>query len=39
MLASLTMDLKISQVVDPKMTVRASIPKSILSVEDLIKGI
>ncbi|NLY46468.1 MAG: acetamidase/formamidase family protein [Tissierella sp.] len=39
MLASLVMDLKISQVVDPKMTVRAAIPKDILSTEDLIMGI
>lgn len=39
MLASLVMDLKISQVVDPKMTVRAAIPKNILSTEDLIEGI
>lgn len=39
MLASMTMDLKISQVVDPKITVRASIPKNILSTEELIKGI
>lgn len=39
MLASLTMDLKISQVVDPKMTVRAAIPKNIISTENLIKGI
>jgi len=39
MLASLTMDLRISQVVDPKMTVRACIPKNVLSTEDLLKGI
>lgn len=39
MLASLSVDLKISQVVDPKKTVRASIPKSILSTEKLIGSI
>lgn len=39
MLASLVMDLRISQVVDPKMTVRAAIPKNILSTENLIKRI
>lgn len=35
-LASLTVDLKISQVVDPKMTVRAAIPKYIIPTEKLI---
>lgn len=39
MLASLIMDLKISQVVDPKVTVRASIPKNILSTENIINRI
>ncbi|MDR7871548.1 MAG: acetamidase/formamidase family protein [Tissierellaceae bacterium] len=38
-LASLVMDLKISQVVDPKVTIRAAIPKNILSTDDLLKGI
>lgn len=36
-LTSLTVDLKISQVVDPKMTVRAAIPKHIVSAEKLIE--
>jgi len=35
MLASLVVDLKISQLVDPNKTVRAVIPKNILSVEKL----
>ncbi len=39
MLASLCVDLKFCQVVNPKMTVRASIPKSILTTESLIKSI
>ncbi len=39
MLASLAMDLKISQVVDPKITVRAAIPKYILSSDDLIESL
>lgn len=39
MLASLVMDLKFSQVVDPKITVRAAIPKNILSTENLLKEI
>lgn len=39
MLASLSVDLKISQVVDPKMTVRAAIPKYILPVQQLIKSL
>lgn len=38
-LGSLIMDLKISQVVDPKITVRAAIPKDVLSTSDLLKGI
>lgn len=38
-LASLIIDLKISQVVDPKMTIRAAIPKKILSMDKLIKSI
>lgn len=36
-LASLVVDLKISQVVDPKVTVRAAIPKLILPTEVIIK--
>lgn len=36
-LGSLAVDLKISQLVDPKVTVRAAIPKHILSTEDLIE--
>ncbi|MZQ97279.1 MAG: formamidase [Acidaminobacter sp.] len=35
LLASLYVDLKISQIVDPKKTVRASIPKTVLSEERL----
>lgn len=38
MLASLAVDLKISQVVDPKKTVRAAIPKSLLPTERLINS-
>lgn len=38
-LASLAVDLKISQVVDPKSTVRAVIPKAIISTEDLLAKI
>ncbi|NLJ77983.1 MAG: formamidase, partial [Tissierellia bacterium] len=38
-LASLSVDLKISQVVDPKMTVRAAIPKHVISTERLIKAL
>lgn len=38
-LSSLVMDLQISQVVDPKKTIRASIAKSILSTEDLINSL
>lgn len=37
--ASLTVDLKISQVVDPKMTVRAAIPKYVVSTRKLIESI
>lgn len=37
MLASLIMDLKISQFVDPKRTVRAAIPKSVVPTELLIR--
>lgn len=37
MLASLVVDLKISQFVDPKRTVRAAIPKSILPTELLLR--
>jgi len=33
MLASLISDIKVSQVVDPKKTIRISIPKSILTTE------
>lgn len=36
-LASLTMDLKISQVVDPKVTVRAVIPKHVVSTKRIIE--
>lgn len=36
-LASLTMDLKISQVVDPKVTVRAAIPKHVVSTKRIIE--
>lgn len=36
-LTSLTVDLKISQVVDPKMTVRAAIPQSVVSTKELIE--
>lgn len=39
LLASLYVDLKISQIVDPKKTVRASIPKSVLSEERLLTTI
>lgn len=39
MMASLAVDLKISQVVDPKMTVRAAIPNYLVSTEDLIKSL
>ncbi len=38
-LASLVVDLEISQVVDPTKTIRASIPKQILSMERLIETI
>lgn len=38
-LTSLSVDLKISQVVDPKMTVRAAIPKYLLSTEKLIRSL
>lgn len=39
MLASLTVDIKISQVVDPKKTARAVIPNTVLSTEKLIRSI
>lgn len=39
MLASLVVDIKISQVVDPKKTVRAVIPKIVLSTDKLIRSI
>jgi amidase len=39
MLASLTVDIRISQVVDPKKTVRAVIPKLILNTDKLIRSI
>ena len=39
MLASLAVDIKISQLVDPKITARAAIPKHILSTEKLIESI
>ncbi len=35
-MSSLVVDLNISQVVNPKKTVRASIPKNILEIEDLL---
>ncbi|MFA5577269.1 MAG: acetamidase/formamidase family protein [Tissierellaceae bacterium] len=38
-LGSLVVDLKISQVVDPKVTVRAAIPKNIVSTEGIIESI
>ena len=38
-LASLSVDLKISQVVDPKMTVRAAIPKYIVPTETIINSL
>jgi amidase len=38
-LTSLAVDLKISQVVDPKMTVRAAIPKYLVSTEKLIQSL
>lgn len=38
-LTSLAVDLKISQVVDPKKTIRAAIPKHIISTEKLIKSL
>lgn len=38
-LASLAVDLKISQFVDPKRTVRAAIPKAILPTEQLIRSL
>lgn len=37
--ASLSVDLKISQVVDPKVTVRAAIPKHVISTQKLIESI
>lgn len=37
--ASLSVDLKISQVVDPKVTVRAAIPKYVVSTQQLIESI
>ncbi|WP_353097301.1 acetamidase/formamidase family protein [Tissierella praeacuta] len=39
MLTSLAVDLKISQVVDPKKTVRAAIPKHIISTKKLIESL
>lgn len=38
-LASLSVDLKISQVVDPKMTVRAAIPKYVIPTQKLIDSL
>lgn len=38
-LASLAVDLRISQLVNPKLTVRAAIPRSILPTEQLIRGL
>lgn len=37
-LTSLVVDIKISQLVDPKITIRASIPKNIVSSEKLLKS-
>lgn len=39
MLASLAVDIRISQVVDPKKTVRAVIPNTILNIDKLIRSI
>lgn len=39
MLASLIVDIRISQVVDPKKTARAVIPKMILNTDKLIRSI
>lgn len=39
LLSSLVMDLKISQVVDPKKTVRAAIPKTVLVTEKLLRSL
>ena len=39
LLASLSVDLKISQVVDPKMTVRTAIPKHIVTTEKIIESL
>ena len=39
LLSSLILDLKISQVVDPKKTVRAAIPKNIISTEKIIEAL
>ena len=36
LMASIAVDIKVSQVVDPKMTIRAAIPKYIVSTEKLI---
>lgn len=38
-LASLIVDIKVNQVVDPKKTVRAAIPKNILGIEQLFRNI
>ncbi|HHY81273.1 MAG TPA: acetamidase/formamidase family protein [Clostridiales bacterium] len=38
-IASLSVDLKISQVVDPKMTARAAIPKYVVSTQKLIESV
>lgn len=38
-LASLVVDMKISQVVDPKKTIRAAIPKHVVSTEKLIESL
>ncbi|MFA7412556.1 MAG: acetamidase/formamidase family protein [Tissierellaceae bacterium] len=38
-LGSLVVDLKVSQVVDPKVTVRAAIPKNIVSTKQIIESI
>ena len=37
MLSSMVLDLKVSQVVDPNKTVRASIPKDILTIDEVLE--
>ena len=38
-LTSLSVDIKISQLVDPKITARAAIPKNVLSLEKLLENL